>query len=96
MEYSFQVENIRCVGCAKTITRKLREIDGVNDVHVKVDDKQVIVATAPATDTNIRHALGEKLTKLGYPEIGTIGSDRLMAKATSLMSCAIGKVSNKT
>ena len=96
MKYSFQVENIRCTGCANTITKKLREIDGVNDVYVKVDDKQVIVTTELATDTNIRRTLGEKLTNLGYPEIGTIGINRLMAKATSVVSCAIGKVSNKS
>lgn len=95
MQYSFEVENIRCGGCTNTITKKLREIDGVKDVHVNVDEKQVIVATESAIDANIRQTLGEKLAKLGYPEIGKIGSNRLMTKATSVVSCAIGKVSNK-
>ena len=96
MQYNFEVENIRCGGCANTITKKLREINGVNDVYVNVDEKQVIVTTDSANDTNIRQTLGERLAKLGYPEIGTIGSNRLMTKATSVVSCAIGKVSNKT
>ena len=96
MQYNFEVENIRCGGCANMITRKLREINGVIEVHVSVDEKQVIVTTDPANNANIRQALGERLAKLGYPEIGTIGSNRLMTKATSVVSCAIGKVSNKT
>lgn len=96
MHYSFEVENIRCGGCANTITMKLTEIDGVKEVHVDVDEKKVIVSTNSASDANIRQTLSEKLAKLGYPEIGTIGSNGLMTKAASVMSCAIGKVSNKS
>jgi len=96
MEYNFQVENIRCGGCANTITKKLREINGVKDVHVNVEDKQVIVTSESSTYDNIHHILSEKLVKLGYPEVGTIGSNNLKAKATSVVSCAIGKVSNKS
>ncbi len=96
MEYKFQVENIRCGGCANTITKKLREINGVKDVHVNVEDKQVIVTTEPTIDAEIHHILSEKLVKLGYPEVGTIGSNSLKTKATSVVSCAIGKVSNKS
>jgi copper chaperone len=96
MEYNFQVENIRCGGCANTITKKLREINGVNDVYVNVEDKQVIVTTESATDDEVHQILSEKLFKLGYPEVGTIGSNNLKAKATSVVSCAIGKVSSKS
>jgi hypothetical protein len=65
-------------------------------VHVNVEQKQVTVITEAAIDANIRQTLGEKLAKLGYPEIGTIASDSLITKATSVVSCVIGKVSNKT
>ena len=96
MKHNFQVENIRCGGCANTITKKLREINGVMDVHVNVEDKRVIVTTESETDNKVHQILGEKLVKLGYPEVGTIGSNNLKAKATSVVSCAIGKVSNKS
>lgn len=96
MNYDFKVENIRCGGCANTITKKLKQTNGVTDVHVNVEEKQVIVTTNTGNNTNIRQALGELLAKLGYPELGTIGSDRLITKAVSVVSCAIGKVSNKT
>ena len=95
MQYNFEVENIRCGGCANTITKKLKRINGVDDVQVKVDEKQVIVKADPVIDANIRQILGKKLEKLGYPEVGTMGSKRLLSKATSVISCAIGKVSNK-
>ncbi len=95
MHYSFEVENIRCGGCANTITMKLTEIDGVRDVHVDVDEKKVIVSVDPVSDENIRQTLSEKLAKLGYPEIGAIGSNGLMTKATSVVSYAIGKISSK-
>lgn len=96
MEYNFQVENIRCGGCANTITKKLRQINGVKDVDVNVEGKQVIVITESSVDDKIHHILSEKLVKLGYPEVGSVGSNNLKTKAASVVSCAIGKVSNKS
>jgi copper chaperone len=103
MQYNFQVENIRCGGCSNTITSKLKGIEGVVDVLVKVEDKQVIVTTEESVQAipegnpqaNIKQVLIEKLTKLGYPQTGSAGANRLKAKATSVVSCAIGKVSGK-
>lgn len=96
MKYIFQVENIRCGGCENTITKKLKEISGIKDVQVNIDDKQVIVTTHPNIDTKIRQAIGEKLIRLGYPEVGTAQSNNLKTKATSVVSCVIGKVSDKS
>ena len=96
MEHTFQVENIRCGGCANTITKKLKEMPGVEGVDVHVEDKQVSVTTKLSTDADIRHTIGEKLLKLGYPETGTSEANNLKAKATSVVSCAIGKVSSKS
>lgn len=95
MQYDFKVENIKCGGCTNTIITKLRNIDGVKDVHVNIDDKQVNVITESTTRTDIRQKLAKKLSRLGYPEIGTIDSDRLTTKAASYVSCALGKVSGK-
>ena len=64
MQYDFEVENIRCGGCTNTIAKKLREIDGVKDVHVKIDEKKVIVTTNSANDANIRQTLGKKTCKI--------------------------------
>ena len=96
MKYKFQVENIRCGGCANTIAKKLIEINGVEDVDINVEDKQVIVTTKPTIDAEIHQALGERLLKLGYPEVGKKGANSLKVKAASIVSCAIGKASDKS
>ncbi len=95
MQYNFQVENIRCGGCSNTITSKLREIDGVEDVLVKIDEKQVVVTADSSVHTDVEKILSEKLAKLGYPKTGSIDSKRLTTKATSVVSCALGKMSGK-
>lgn len=96
MQYSFVVENIRCGGCVNTITTKLTEINQVKQVDVDIEAQKVIVNTDSDSDSNIRQILSEKLAKLGYPETGTADSNGLMTKATSIVSCAIGKISNKS
>ncbi len=95
MHYSFEVQNIRCGGCANTITNKLKEINEVEHVQVDVEKKQVIVTTNSTSNTEIERLISEKLIQLGYPETGKSGSNSLKAKATSVVSCAIGKVTNK-
>lgn len=95
MQYNFKVENIKCGGCTNTIITKLREIDGVQDVDVNIDDNEVNVITDSEIQVDTRQIITKKLTKLGYPEMGTADSDRLMVKAASYVSCALGKVSGK-
>lgn len=95
MQYSFVVENIRCGGCKNTIASKLTKMVQVKEVHVDIDEKKITVVTTPDNDPNMRNILGQKLAKLGYPEVGTTDSNSLLTKAASVVSCAIGKVSNK-
>jgi copper chaperone len=95
MKYNFQVENIKCGGCTNTITSKLKEIDGVQDVFVNIDNQQVIVISEPVVKVSIRSNLGKELARLGYPEVGTASSNSMITKATSFVSCALGKASRK-
>ena len=95
MQYNFKVDNIKCGGCTNTIITKLREIDGVQDVDVNIDENEVNVITDSEIQSDTHYAITKKLTKLGYPEMGTADSDRLMVKAASYVSCALGKVSGK-
>jgi len=96
MQYNFKVENIKCGGCTNTIITKLREIDSVKDVEVNIDDSEVNVITDSEIQADTRQMITNKLTKLGYPEMGSADSDRLMVKAASYVSCALGKVSGKS
>ena len=92
MQYEFNVENIKCGGCAGTITKKVNAVDGVNitevDIEagiVKVDGKDDLLETITST-----------LLKLGYPETGTTeGIAAAKAKAKSFVSCAVGKLNSE-
>ena len=95
MEHVFHVENIRCGGCENTIQKKLIEINGVEDIQVNIEEKTVLATTSAKAGENIRQLISEKLTRLGYPEAGLEGTNNLKTKVTSVVSCAIGKVSNK-
>ena len=58
------VPDIECDGCANTIKNALGRVDGVADVAVNVDSKQVTVKFAePATGERISAVLD----KAGFP-----------------------------
>jgi copper chaperone len=89
MEHVIEVENIRCGGCANTITHSLQKLDGVSDVSVDIENGRVTVTAA----TDDRERLVANLLKNGYPEKGSAeGLQAAKAKAKSFVSCAIGKL----
>jgi copper chaperone len=91
MTYSIQVENIKCGGCASTISKRLHELDTVSDCQVDVEAGMVSVTG----DESAREAVAKLLLKLGYPETGTAeGLKAAKAKAKSFVSCAVGKMSS--
>ena len=94
MKHNFQVENIRCGGCENTIQKNLNEINGVEDIQVNIEEKIVTVTTNSMAKDGIRQLISEKLTGLGYPEAGEKGSNNFKTRATSVVSCAIGKLSD--
>lgn len=83
------VENLKCSGCAATISKALMEMDGVELVNV---DKDRAVVEAEVQDRVRRQDMTEKLGRLGYPELGT---GNLLQKGISYVSCMIGKVSKE-
>lgn len=84
-----QVENIKCHGCANSITNSLRKINGVQDVNVDVENGKVIIQ---GKDEEInRDEIVSKLRSMGYPEPGN-GST--LTTATSFVSCMIGRVTS--
>jgi len=89
MEHVIEVENIRCGGCANTITHSLQKLDGVSNVSVDIENGRVTVTAA----TDDRERLVASLLKNGYPEKGSAeGLQAAKAKAKSFVSCAIGKL----
>ena len=91
MIYEISVENIKCGGCAGTITRRLNELDAVSDVQVDVDTGVVSITGEESSKMEVT----QLLLKLGYPECGTAeGLKAAKAKAKSFVSCAVGKMSS--
>ncbi len=91
MQIEIQVENIKCGGCASSITKNLQADARVSAIEVDVD--QGLVKIEAAEDA--RDDFAQALLKMGYPETGTAeGIEAAKAKAKSFVSCAIGKVDN--
>ena len=92
MLQTFEVANIRCGGCANTITSALTEA-GFEEVDVDLSCEPRKVTANIGDEAQLAH-FKEILRKLGYP----LTSDKLgftegtALKAKSFVSCAIGKI----
>lgn len=88
----FNVENIKCGGCVNSIQSKLLEVEGVSNVSIDIENGAVDINTA-SDENKLREMLAKKLHDMGYPEVGTsAGFDAVKAKATSFVSCAVGRM----
>mgnify|MGYP000872185746 FL=1 len=87
---SFEVNNVKCGGCANTLKKSLKEDFGDVEVNLEVTPR---VITLDIDDTKI-DTLKSKLRTLGYPlvtdELSTL--ENIQTKAKSFVSCAIGKL----
>ncbi|MDD5051215.1 MAG: heavy-metal-associated domain-containing protein [Sulfuricurvum sp.] len=91
----FEVANIRCSGCANTITKALKEA-GFTEVSVDLTCEPRKVTAEIADDAQLAQ-FKALLRTLGYPlvgeEEGTL--DNATLKLKSFVSCAIGKFSTE-
>jgi len=85
----FKVQNVKCAGCANTLTTKLADKFGEIEVNLEVMPREISLTIA---DDNIP-ALRNALQSLGYPmsdeSLGFV--ENTTAQAKSFVSCAIGK-----
>jgi copper chaperone len=89
MLQSITVDNLKCGGCANTITKSLEKIVGIKSVSVDLD-KGLVNFDAHAS---LYDAAAKKLDALGYPVRGTAsGIHGAVETAKSYVSCAIGRV----
>lgn len=93
MLVTVEVANVRCGGCAATITKAL-EAEGFTEINVDLscDPRKV---TAEISDETREELFKTTLRKLGYPlSDETIDFvDAAGLKAKSVVSCAVGKLS---
>lgn len=90
MKQIFEVKNVKCAGCAGTLTKSLKEEFGEVEVNLDVEPRQISLEI----DTHQIESLKSKLRSLGYPlvtdELSTFQTVGTTAK--SFVSCAIGKM----
>ncbi|VFM98559.1 MAG: Copper chaperone CopZ [Candidatus Kentron sp. G] len=92
MQYTIEVDNIKCHGCANTIRKKVLATHNVNEVTVDVEAGAVTIDSSE----DLTEAVGETLYSLGYPKRGSSeGFEQIKAKATSFISCAIGRMDHE-
>ncbi len=90
MKQIFQVENIKCSGCANSVKKNLKDEFGEVKVDLEKNPREIIL---DIKDEDIAK-LKQKMKTMGYPfcseELNTI--ETIGTKAKSFVSCAIGKI----
>ncbi|WP_435414440.1 heavy-metal-associated domain-containing protein [Polaribacter aestuariivivens] len=86
MTTAIKIENLKCGGCAATIKKGLLTLENVNSVDIDVEKSIVSITSENAN----MHLIKEKLSKLGYPEVGD--KNTIVHKAKSFVSCAVGRI----
>ncbi len=87
MKTTLQIQNLKCGGCEKTIINKFSKLKNVTSVSVDHENATVRFEYTKDKDLEI---VKKMLSKLGYPVVGE--KNNLGRKATSYISCAIGRV----
>lgn len=82
------IQNLKCNGCATTITKKLSHLDHVSEIKVDVEESSVSFNYKDNLDLEV---VLETLRENGYPVEGDVNT--FGTKAKSFVSCAIGKMS---
>ena len=92
MKQTYEVLNVKCGGCAGTLTKSLKEEFGLVQVNLDVEPRQITLDIDESKIQNLR----QKLIALGYPmsdeNLGTI--QKITTTAKSFVSCAVGKMDN--
>lgn len=86
MKHKVHIQNLKCGGCAHTITSELSKLDGVTDVIVDENTNTVLFELDGEDISNVVRRLDE----LGYPIENDPNS--LLKKAKSYVSCAVGRI----
>ena len=87
MNTTVKVENLKCHGCANTITEGIKKFKEVNNVNVNVEESLVEIEFEGNEETIQKYR--DKLKKMGYP---ADGNNSVLTTAKSYFSCAVGRL----
>lgn len=92
MKQTLEVLNVKCGGCASTLTKALKDEFGDVEVNLEVMPRQITLDI----NENQMESLKLKLRKLGYPlaDDELSGLQKATTTAKSFVSCAIGKMNS--
>lgn len=90
MKQVFEVHNVKCGGCANTLTKSLKDEFGSVEVDLSVNPRKITLDI----ENNKIEDLKLKLRSLGYPLTNDelSGFEKATTTAKSFVSCAIGKI----
>ena len=88
---TLEILNLKCGGCANSIKKGLLTVEGVSDVTVDLETSKVTIDSADETVVSV---IKEKLSAMGYPEVGD--ANTLLHKAKSFVSCATGRMTSES
>jgi copper chaperone CopZ len=91
MIHTFEVANVRCGGCANTITKTLQEA-GFQEISVDLSCEPRKVTVDAVNEAQLAQ-FSTILRNLGYPlaDIDNGLIEGTVLKAKSFVSCAVGK-----
>ncbi|MDU8886007.1 heavy-metal-associated domain-containing protein [Yeosuana sp. MJ-SS3] len=88
MKTTVEIHNLKCIGCANTITKKLLSIDALSNIQVNNQNNTVsFIYDNESTLIETKKILAN----LGYPVVGD--KNVMTTKIKSYISCAIGRTS---
>ena len=94
MKKTYEVQNVKCGGCASTLKKSLHEAFGEVEVDLDAMPRKITLDIEDDQEETLKLAL----RKLGYPlvgdELGTFAT--IETKAKSFVSCAIGKLGSES
>ncbi len=89
MTKTYEVNNVKCGGCANTLITALEKDYGKVEVDLEVHPRKITLNI----DESQEEALKVKLRGLGYPLVTDelSGLEKATTTAKSFVSCAVGK-----
>lgn len=86
---TIEILNLKCGGCSNSIKKGILTIEGIDAVSVDLETSKVTINTSNGL---IVSKVKQKLSSMGYPEVGD--SNTVVHKAKSFVSCATGRMTS--
>lgn len=84
--YKLELQNLKCGGCANTITKTVAKTKGTSNINVDTDLGEL---SFDLLDESSLDEIKQNLSMKGYPVVGEGNS--IGQKVKSYVSCAVGR-----